>query len=388
MNLIPYLWVYTRKEILIMSNLKPFTKFCRTIGILPTSYKVSLTYEEQLIFFCDFLENKVIPAINDNAEALQETQNLLAQLKTYVDDYFDNLDLQQEVENVLDEMVESGELEQIISVYLNTNAVLSFDTVAQMVASDKLVEGSVVRTLGETTFNDKKGHFYKILKIQSANPDGVNLINLGRDDLYAQLIYENKIINDLSSQDNPQTNAPSIEAVKTAIDLINNAIQDKANSSDVYTKLEANELLNDKQDELVSGQNIKTINNNSILGLGNIETLLPADILNQLSSATNKTYSANFINGLFPKVEYGRITSNNMETITMAGETKKGYDLVFDNEYNEPPIVLVTTWNNQYGSYGIIESAVASITTTGCKLLFDYDVSSAQEGIDYLVIGR
>ena len=54
----------------------PFSKFCMTIGMIPTSYKQSLSYEEQLLWFCNFLENTVIPTVNNNAETLKELQNL------------------------------------------------------------------------------------------------------------------------------------------------------------------------------------------------------------------------------------------------------------------------------------------------------------------------
>ena len=40
---------------------------------------------------------------------------------------------------------------------------------------------------------------------------------------------------------------------------------------DYYTRAEINELLAEKQDELVSGENIKTLNNESLLGPGNID---------------------------------------------------------------------------------------------------------------------
>ena len=49
---------------------------------------------------------------------------------------------------------------------------------------------------------------------------------------------------------------------------------DKGDTQDLtnyYTKQETNSLLDDKQEELVSGNNIKTINSESILGSGNIE---------------------------------------------------------------------------------------------------------------------
>ena len=44
-----------------------------------------------------------------------------------------------------------------------------------------------------------------------------------------------------------------------------------ADSLNVYNKTEIDSALNGKQDSLVSGTNIKTINGNSILGEGNIE---------------------------------------------------------------------------------------------------------------------
>lgn len=98
-----------------VENLKPFTKFCVTLGMIPTSYKVSLTYEEQLMWLCNYLENTVIPAINNNAEALEEVQTLFVQLKNYVDNYFDNLDVQEEIDTKLDEMATDGTLERIIN---------------------------------------------------------------------------------------------------------------------------------------------------------------------------------------------------------------------------------------------------------------------------------
>ena len=77
-----------------IETLRPFTRFCCTIGNLPTGYMESLTYEEQLIWLCNYLENVVIPAVNNNAEAVKELQDLYVVLKDYVDNYFNNLDVQ------------------------------------------------------------------------------------------------------------------------------------------------------------------------------------------------------------------------------------------------------------------------------------------------------
>ena len=99
--------------------LKPFTKFCMTIGNLPSSYLVSMTYEEQLLWLCNYLENTVIPTVNNNAGCVTELQNLFLQLKNYVNNYFNNLDVQSEINNKLDEMASSGELTSIMQPYFN-----------------------------------------------------------------------------------------------------------------------------------------------------------------------------------------------------------------------------------------------------------------------------
>ena len=100
-------------------KLSPFQKFCVTIGMIPSSYKASLTYEEQLMWLCNYLENTVIPAIDNNAEALEEVQNLFTELQNYVNNYFDNLDIQQEINQKLDEMAEDGTLSSLIENYID-----------------------------------------------------------------------------------------------------------------------------------------------------------------------------------------------------------------------------------------------------------------------------
>ena len=101
-------------ELKPVGKLTPFAHFCCTIGNLPTSYMISLTYEEQLLWLCQYLEKTVIPAVNTNAEAVAELQNLYIQLKEYVDNYFTNLDVQEEINNKLDNMAQSGELAELI----------------------------------------------------------------------------------------------------------------------------------------------------------------------------------------------------------------------------------------------------------------------------------
>ncbi len=104
-------------ELKPVGSITPFTKFCCTIGNLPSSYMQSFTYEEQLLWLCDYLQNTVIPAVNTNAEAVAELQGLYIELKDYVDHYFENLDVQNEINNKLDEMASDGTLNTLIEKY-------------------------------------------------------------------------------------------------------------------------------------------------------------------------------------------------------------------------------------------------------------------------------
>ena len=92
---------------------RPFKKLVMTIGELPTSFIESMTYYELLAWFTNYLETVVIPTVNNNAEATEELQGLFTELKNYVDNYFDNLDVQDEIDNKLDAMAADGTLEQI-----------------------------------------------------------------------------------------------------------------------------------------------------------------------------------------------------------------------------------------------------------------------------------
>lgn len=176
-----------------IENLNPFPKFCCSIGMIPTSYKVSYTYEEQLLWFCDFLENTVIPTVNNNGQAVEELQNLFVTLTNYVNNYFDNLDVQTEINNKLDEMAESGVLEEIINSYLQIKSLITFDTVNDMKNSTNLVNGSFAKTLGFYTLNDGGSSLYKIRNVTNNDViDNILIISINNN-LVAELIYNQSI---------------------------------------------------------------------------------------------------------------------------------------------------------------------------------------------------
>ena len=93
----------------------PFKHMVSTIGNLPTSFVDSLSYYECLAWLCHYVETQIIPIVNNNAEAIIELQEAWIELKEFCDNYFTNLNVQNEINNKLDAMAESGELAEIIN---------------------------------------------------------------------------------------------------------------------------------------------------------------------------------------------------------------------------------------------------------------------------------
>ena len=85
---------------------------------IPLAFDESMSYYETLCGLLSYLRDTVIPALNNNADSIIEVQNLMTELQNYVDNYFDNLDVQQEINNKLDEMAQNGTLTTLISDYM------------------------------------------------------------------------------------------------------------------------------------------------------------------------------------------------------------------------------------------------------------------------------
>ena len=187
-----------------IQTLKPFTKILMTIGELPTSYLMTMSYYEQVVWLCNYIGKNVIPALNNNAEATRELQLKYIELKNYVETYFDNLDIQTEINNKLDEMAESGELTDIIAQYLQLAGILAFNTLSDLANAENLSNGSFTKIYGKVTYNDGYGAFYKIRALINTDIiDGDNLVALVN---YPTLVAEkmsdatiNSILSNLST---------------------------------------------------------------------------------------------------------------------------------------------------------------------------------------------
>lgn len=61
--------------------------------------------------------NKIINSQNSVGEQTEKLTNAFIVLKDYVDNYFANLDVQEEIDNKLDELVEDGTLQELVGRY-------------------------------------------------------------------------------------------------------------------------------------------------------------------------------------------------------------------------------------------------------------------------------
>lgn len=128
---------------------------------IPLAFDESMSYYETLCGLLSYLQNVIIPTVNNNAEAVAELQNLYIQLHDYVENYLNDLNLQDEVNNKLDQMVKDGTFERILSKYIDENIDRTFTTV-DIMKNEDLQDKMKVKTLGYNEINDKGGCEYYI----------------------------------------------------------------------------------------------------------------------------------------------------------------------------------------------------------------------------------
>ena len=142
-------------------NIRPFRAWCQKV--LPLVYDDSLGYYELLCKVLDTLNKTVIEVIN--------LGGAYDKLEEYVNNYFKNLDIQEEINNKLDQMVEDGTLESIISKYITQNIIRRYLTVSDMLADDGLMPGMCAITLGYYSIDDLGGASYTVIEDRETDFD-------------------------------------------------------------------------------------------------------------------------------------------------------------------------------------------------------------------------
>ena len=131
---------------------------------IPLAFDESMSYYETLCGLLYYLKNTIIPTVNNNADAVAELQTLYEELRTYVNDYFTNLDVQKEINIKLDAMVEDGTLENILAKYIDNNLKRIYNSLELLKQAD-LSENIKVQTLGYYSINDGGGANYIIRNV-------------------------------------------------------------------------------------------------------------------------------------------------------------------------------------------------------------------------------
>lgn len=94
----------------------PFVQFC--CAAIPQVFDDSLSYYEALCAMWKYL-NDTVNVINNNATITEEQLEAYKALESYVENYFENLDVQEEINNKLDQMAQDGSLGELIGRYID-----------------------------------------------------------------------------------------------------------------------------------------------------------------------------------------------------------------------------------------------------------------------------
>lgn len=159
-----------------MPPVPPFVRF--VASAVPMVFDNSLSYYEALCALWKYIQS-MTDVINNNATLEEEYIEKFNELKSFVDNYFENLDVQEEINNKLDQMAEDGTLQEIVASYLESNVTWTFDTVADMKASTNLIIGSHASTLGYHAINDGGAATYYVASSLGLVADEGSVIALG-----------------------------------------------------------------------------------------------------------------------------------------------------------------------------------------------------------------
>lgn len=165
-----------------IQKIKPSGIFTNYIyKAIPLAFDESMSYYETLCGILSILKTQE-EVINNNAD-------LLAELELYVKNYFENLDIQTEINNKLDQMAESGELADIIAQYIELQGILAYDTIDDMKNATNLSNGSFAKTYGYNSYNDGQGGYYKVRTMLNTDViDNKTIVALHDPSLIAELI--------------------------------------------------------------------------------------------------------------------------------------------------------------------------------------------------------
>lgn len=168
-------------------NLTPF-KWCviQNFPFIEEDFDAITNYQ----LLCKVVEylNNTINATNELGEEVEDISSNFIELKNYVDNYFNNLDVQDEVNNKLDEMVQNGTFDNLINKYISSHILNVFNNVEEL-KNANLNNGTFAKTMGYYNSSDLGGGNY-IISNEQLQSDNGSIIQLNNG-LFAILIEKN-----------------------------------------------------------------------------------------------------------------------------------------------------------------------------------------------------
>lgn len=96
-----------------MSLISNFRRFPKSIGELPTSYRESISYEEQVLWLCNFIEKEILPSIDISQETIEEIRSSFESLRNEVETSLEDFEI-----NINQVKVYSDSQNDLLKVYL------------------------------------------------------------------------------------------------------------------------------------------------------------------------------------------------------------------------------------------------------------------------------
>lgn len=132
--------------------------------------------------------NRIIASQNEVGQEMENVVNAFINLQNFVDTYFENLDVQDEIDHKLDEMVQDGTIENILYNYANVTRY--YDTTTAMLEDyANLNVGMKIKTYGYYSVGDGGDAEFYIVDTADENKYQFDLDN----GLYANIIFEDNI---------------------------------------------------------------------------------------------------------------------------------------------------------------------------------------------------
>lgn len=289
--------------------------------------------------------NKTIDNMNLTGEQMENVTNAMTNLQNYVNNYFDNLDVEDEINNKLDEMVEDGTFENIIRPYLDnvfTPALNDMQHQINSFASGSPLIANSVSEMTDTTkiyVNTSDGNWYYY--------NGTNWVIGGP--------YQAKRLNDNSIFPNKLTFLENDKLLSTQTDITNVSLSPNVTSV-LFDTQELGEINIQQYDKIYI--NISSVWEN-LSQLSNIQAYLRINVMDSENNILNRT-NINF--------DYTKLNSQLNYFCNIANATKAKFFLGINYSTNTSTTVTVHVEN--------------FVVSKNKKWFLDPDIISTKSDID------